>query len=74
MRVVPGGMQPGAAIGYLFGAMAGAFAACGLSSEGIAGSAAGVEACDRDAAAELGRQLAGSVPLVYGTGPLGAIA
>ena len=36
--------------------------------------AAGVEACDRDAAAELGRQLAGSVPLIYGTGPLGAVA
>ena len=28
---VPGGMQPRAALGYLFGAMAGAFAACGLS-------------------------------------------
>ena len=68
-------MQPRAALGYLFGAMAGAFAACGLSSEGIAEECAeGVEACDRDAAAELGRQLAGSVPLVYGTGPLGAVA
>ena len=73
--VVPGGMQPRAALGYLFGAMAGAFAACGLSSDGIAEEfAAGVEASDRDAADELGRQLAGSVPLVYGAGPLGAVA
>jgi glucose/mannose-6-phosphate isomerase len=73
--IVPGGMQPRAALGYLFGAMAGAFAACGLSAEGIAEECAqGVEACDRDAAAELGRRLAGSVPLVYGTGPLGAVA
>src|SRR6185436_10396133 len=48
-------MQPRAALGYLFGAMAGAFAACGLSAEGIAEECAqGVEACDRDAAAELG--------------------
>jgi glucose/mannose-6-phosphate isomerase len=68
-------MQPRAALGYLFGAMAGAFAACGLSADGIAEEcAAGVEACDRDAAAELGRMLAGSVPLIYGAGPLGAVA
>jgi glucose/mannose-6-phosphate isomerase len=73
--LVPGGMQPRAALGYLFGAMAGAFAACGLSPDGIAEECAqGVEACDRDAAAELGRRLAGSVPLVYGAGPLGAVA
>ena len=73
--LVPGGMQPRAALGYLFGAMAGAFAACGLSAEGIAEEcAAGVEACDRDAAADLGRLLAGSVPLIYGSGPLGAVA
>src|SRR5439155_22517583 len=51
------------------------FAACGLSADGIAAEcAAGVEACDRDAAAALGRPLAGSVPLIYGAGPLGAVA
>ena len=39
--------QPRAALGYLFGAMAGAFGACGLASEGIASAAAeGVEAVD----------------------------
>ena len=53
--LVPGGMQPRAALGYLFGAMAGAFAACGLSPDGIAEECAqGVEACDRDAAARAG--------------------
>ena len=46
--LVPGGLQPRAALGYLFGAMAGAFAACGLSADGIAEECAvGVESCDR---------------------------
>jgi glucose/mannose-6-phosphate isomerase len=72
---VPGGLYPRAALGYLFGAMAGAFAACGLARPGIAVECAqGVEAVDRDAAADLGRRLAGLVPLVYGTGPLAAVA
>jgi glucose/mannose-6-phosphate isomerase len=72
---VPGGLYPRAALGYLFGAMAGAFAACGLSRPGIAGDCAlGVAAVDRDAAAALGRRLAGTVPLIYGAGPLAAVA
>ena len=73
---VPGGdMQPRAALGYLFGAMAGAFGACGLAPEGIAGECAlGVELCDRGAAAQLGERLARTLPLVYGAGPLGAVA
>ena len=42
---VPGGLQPRAALGYLFGAMAGAFGACGLAVPGIAGECAeGVDA------------------------------
>ena len=53
IRAVPDAVatgQPRAALGYLFGAMAGAFGACGLASEGIASAAAeGVEAVDRDA-------------------------
>jgi glucose/mannose-6-phosphate isomerase len=72
---VPGGLYPRAALGYLFGAMAGAFEACGMARPGIAADcAAGVTAVDRDAAADLGRRLAGTVPLIYGAGPLAAVA
>ena len=72
---VPGGLHPRAALGYLFGAMAGAFAACGLSRAGIAGECAqGVAAVDRDAAAELGARLATTIPLIYGSGPMAAVA
>jgi glucose/mannose-6-phosphate isomerase len=67
--------QPRAALGYLFGAMAGAFGACGLASEGIASAAAeGVEVVDGAAARELGERLAGTIPLIYGAGPMGAVA
>lgn len=67
--------QPRAALGYLFGAMAGAFGACGLSSTGLAAAAAeGVEDVDREAALELGDRLAPTVPLIYGAGPMGAVA
>jgi len=67
--------QPRAALGYLFGAMAGAFGACGLASEGIASAAAaGVEAVDAEAARDLGARLADTVPLIYGAGPIGAVA
>jgi glucose/mannose-6-phosphate isomerase len=67
--------QPRAALGYLFGAMAGAFGACGLSSPGIAAAAAeGVEEVDGGAARELGERLAATVPLIYGAGPMGAVA
>jgi glucose/mannose-6-phosphate isomerase len=72
---VPGGLYPRAALGYLFGAMAGAFEACGLARRGIPQECAdGVTAVDRDAAAGLGRRLAGTVPLIYGSGPLAAVA
>jgi glucose/mannose-6-phosphate isomerase len=72
---VPGGLQPRAALGYLFGALAGAFGACGLAAPGIAGECAGgVDAVDREAAAALGERLAGHVPLIYGAGPLAAVA
>jgi glucose/mannose-6-phosphate isomerase len=72
---VPGGLQPRAALGYLFGAMAGAFAACGLAAPGIAEQCAnGVEAVDRAAARDLGERLIGTVPLIYGAGPLAAVA
>jgi glucose/mannose-6-phosphate isomerase len=72
---VPGGMQPRAALGYLFGALAGAFSACGLAPDGLAGECAeGAAAVDADGARELGARLAATVPLVYGAGPLGAVA
>jgi glucose/mannose-6-phosphate isomerase len=72
---VPGGLHPRAALGYLFGAMAGAFAACGLSRAGIAGECAqGVAAVDRGAAAALGARLATTIPLIYGSGPMAAVA
>ncbi len=72
---VPGGLHPRAALGYLFGAMAGAFAVCGLSRAGIAGECAqGVAAVDRDAAAALGARLATTIPLIYGSGPMAAVA
>ena len=49
---VPDGMQPRAALGYLFGAMAGAFAACGLAPRRRrrARPRPGVEQVDREAA------------------------
>jgi glucose/mannose-6-phosphate isomerase len=75
---VPGGVatgKPRAALGYLFGAMAGAFGACGLASEGIASAAAkGAEAVRGESARELGERLADTVPLIYGAGPMGAVA
>jgi glucose/mannose-6-phosphate isomerase len=72
---VPGGLQPRAALGYLFGATAGAFGACGLARGGIALEAAqGVERVERSAARELGERLAETVPLIYGAGPMGAVA
>ncbi len=72
---VPGGMQPRAALGYLFGALAGAFAARRLAPDDIAEQAArGVELVDREAAASLGSRLAGTVPLIYGSGPMAAVA
>jgi glucose/mannose-6-phosphate isomerase len=72
---VPGGMQPRAALGYLFGAMAGAFGAAGLARDCIAlESAQGVDLVDRDAARSLGERVAETIPLIYGAGPVGAVA
>jgi glucose/mannose-6-phosphate isomerase len=72
---VPGGLQPRAALGYLFGASAAAFGVAGLAPPGMAlECAAGVEAVDREAARTLGERLAPTVPLIYGAGPLAAVA
>jgi glucose/mannose-6-phosphate isomerase len=73
--VVPSGLQPRAALGYLFGAIAAAFAEAGLAPAGLAAeAAAGAETADRDAARRLGERLAETVPLVYGAGPLAVVA
>jgi glucose/mannose-6-phosphate isomerase len=73
--LVPGGLQPRAALGFLFGATASAFGAIGLAPPGLAEqAAAGAELADRQAARELGEQLASTVPLIYGAGPLAVVA
>jgi glucose/mannose-6-phosphate isomerase len=72
---VPGGMQPRAALGYLFGALVSALAAAGLAPPGTAlRCAAGVDTVDPAAARRLGVRLAGTVPLVYGAGARAAVA
>jgi glucose/mannose-6-phosphate isomerase len=72
---VPGGLPPRAALGYLFGAMAGAFGACALARPGIAEeAAAGAGRVDRDAARAFGRRIASTIPLIYGAGPMAAVA
>jgi glucose/mannose-6-phosphate isomerase len=72
---LPGGLQPRAALGYLFGALASAFEGIGLARRGLSEQAArGAEQVDRDAARALGRRLAGTVALVYGAGALAAVA
>jgi glucose/mannose-6-phosphate isomerase len=73
--LVPAGLQPRAALGYLFGAMAGAFGAAGLARDGIALQAAeAVDEVDPEEWRGLGERLAGTVPLVYGAGPMAAVA
>jgi glucose/mannose-6-phosphate isomerase len=73
--VVPGGLQPRAALGFLFGATASAFGAIGLAPPGLAEqAAAGAELADREAARALGERLAVTVPLIYGAGPLAVVA
>ncbi len=72
---VPAGLYPRAALGYLFGATCEALASAGLSQPGLAEQAAqGCELADMTAAAELGRALAPTIPLVYGAGPLAIVA
>jgi glucose/mannose-6-phosphate isomerase len=73
--LVPPGLQPRAALGYLFGAIAGAFSGAGLAPPGLAGqAAAGAELADREQARELGERLAETIPMVYGAGPLAIVA
>jgi glucose/mannose-6-phosphate isomerase len=73
--MVPGGLKPRAALGFLFGATSAAFAVAGLAPAGLAEQAAdGVERCDHDAAERLGERLDGTVPLVYGAGVLAVVA
>ncbi len=72
---LPGGLQPRAALGYLFGALGASFEAAGLARSGLTAEAVrGAELVDREQARDLGRKLAPTVPLVYGTGALAAVA
>ena len=72
---VPSGLFPRAALGYLFGATTEALAVAGLAPEGLSLQAAdGAEQTDQDAAQELGRTLASTIPLIYGAGPLAVVA
>jgi len=72
---VPPGLQPRAALGYLFGALAGALGGCGLAPEDLATqAAAGVEMVVGERMLDLGARLAEAVPVIYGAGPLAAVA
>ncbi|MDP9495613.1 MAG: bifunctional phosphoglucose/phosphomannose isomerase [Actinomycetota bacterium] len=81
---VPGGIQPRAAVGYLFGAVARVVAAAGLIPDQHPALIEAAEAAD-DAtsegspswlqAADIAHGLAGRIPIVYGGGPVsGAVA
>jgi glucose/mannose-6-phosphate isomerase len=72
---VPGGLYPRAALGYLFGATAGALTATGLAPADLAEQAAlGAAQSDIPAAERLGEELAHTIPLIYGAGPLAIVA
>ena len=68
--------QPRAALGYLFGAMAGAFGACRPRVRGdrLGGRGGRGGRSTAAAARELGERLATTIPLIYGAGPIGAVA
>ncbi|MEX0698456.1 MAG: bifunctional phosphoglucose/phosphomannose isomerase [Acidimicrobiia bacterium] len=80
---VPGGIQPRAAVGYLFGAVARVVSAAGvIPDQGSALLEAG-DAADRATtegspswllAADIAQGLAGRIPIIYGGGPLSGAA
>jgi glucose/mannose-6-phosphate isomerase len=81
---VPGGIQPRAAVGYLFGAVARVVAAAGLIPDQRPALLEAGAAADRTTtegssawlfAAEIAQGLAGRIPIIYGGGPIsGAVA
>jgi glucose/mannose-6-phosphate isomerase len=81
---VPGGVQPRAAVGYLFGAVARIVAAAGLIPDQGSALAEAADAADHATsdgsprwglAADIARDLAGRIPIIYGGGPVsGAVA
>ena len=81
---VPGGVQPRAAVGYLFGAVARIVAATGLIPDQGSALAEAADAADRvtqegstgwQNAGALAEGLAGRIPIIYGGGPIsGAVA
>jgi len=81
---VPGGIQPRAAVGYLFGAVARVVAAAGLIPDQGSALAEAADAADRATsdgspgwllAGDIAEGLAGRIPIIYGGGPVsGAVA
>ncbi len=72
---IPGGLPPRAALGFLFGALCGALSGCDLVPDGAVDQAAqGSESVDRDKASRIAARLADTIPVIYGAGPLGAVA
>ena len=81
---VPGGIQPRAAVGYLFGAVARVVAAAGLIPDQVPALMEAADAADRATsegspswllAADIAQGLAGRIPIIYGGGPVsGAVA
>ena len=81
---VPGGIQPRAAVGYLFGAVARVVAAAGLIPDQGSALIEAADAADQatsegsprwQLAAGIAQRLAGRIPIIYGGGPIsGAVA
>ncbi len=81
---VPGGIQPRAAVGYLFGAVARVVAAAGLIPDQRPALIEAADAADHATsegntrwhlAADIAQGLAGRIPIIYGGGPVsGAVA
>jgi glucose/mannose-6-phosphate isomerase len=81
---VPGGIQPRAAVGYLFGAVARVVAAAGLIPDQGSALNEAADAADQatgegsprwQLASGIAQRLAGRIPIIYGGGPIsGAVA
>lgn len=72
---IPSGLPPRAALGFLFGALSGALAGCDLVPGGSVDKAAkGSAAVDVAETARVAETIADSIPVIYGAGPLGAVA
>jgi glucose/mannose-6-phosphate isomerase len=80
---VPGGLQPRAAIGYLFGAVMAVLETAGANDDQTLNLVEAADVVDRatadgskewDQSDQLAEQLAGKIPIVYGGGPISGAA